>query len=838
MPLFTRDDQAVARERNPRLAQTLADEGIVSALRLPLFAPGRQVVGMLALYHHHERRYTDGDVRLAQAFTDQIAVALHNARLAANEREAQVAARRQLDRLSNLSRVTESLLSSTDIASVQRIAVSAAVALCSAEASALALVKPGQRKLVLSATHGSLEQWFSSFTETNLDEAYTAASITGEAIQTGVTVLASDYLARPVVSAAQVAATAAGIRSMIAAPLRKGDTILGVLWVAHRESGALTQEDALIIDALVEQVALALEQARLLEESHTLQVIAAELASTRETPAMIRAIVERTKSALAADGCALWLIEEEPARLALGAADGLSPWFWERVQQVLTEEAKTAESAHRSVMLMTEPEYSADDQRRARDASEALGEAIRRESVSSALRLPLFESGGTVVGMLALYHHHQRRYSEGELRLAQAFANQIAVALHNARLAEKEQAAQAEARRQLDRLTTITQITEQLLGATELSSVLRIVVESAGRLSGASGAMVGLVDDEGHRLTAVAADGEPKVFFQNFSGPTLDREYLTNTATGQAMTQCAPVVVEDYATWPTPHPVQEETVRSGVRAFVVAPMMVAGKPIGVLWVNDVRPRGFSAEDVTLVQALADQAALAIEHARLVQRGQDAAVLEERTRLARDLHDSVTQSVFSLGMMARAAQTQFARGNDRLGGTLDRIAELSQDALREMRSLLFELQPTGLAEEGLSGALRTLADAVRTRTQIDVTFEGDCSIRLAPEVETAAFRIMQEALANASKHAGATSIALTLEERRDRLVISVRDDGVGFDPAASSAAVADSRLGGMGMRTMQERAAACGLQLRIRSSLGAGTTVTVEAPLPVEMTAAL
>src|SRR5262249_52802766 len=153
---------------------------------------------------------------------------------------------------------------------------------------------------------------------------------------------------------------------------------------------------------------------------------------------------------------------------------------------------------------------------------------------------------------------------------------------------------------------------------------------------------------------------------------------------------------------------------------------------------------------------------------------------------------VTQSVFSLGMLARAAQTQFSRGSAQLGSTLDRIAGLSQDALREMRALLFELQPSGLAEEGLVGALPKLAAAVRTRTDLEVIFAGRSRVRLAPEVETAVFRITQEALANAAKHAQATSILVRLSRRGNQLRVTVRDNGVGFDLKAPVVESADGR----------------------------------------------
>jgi len=150
-----------------------------------------------------------------------------------------------------------------------------------------------------------------------------------------------------------------------------------------------------------------------------------------------------------------------------------------------------------------------------------------------------------------------------------------------------------------------------------------------------------------------------------------------------------------------PSPSQQETVAAGVRAVIAAPLRLDGTPIGILWVNDTRARGFDDEDARLIQALADQAALAIERARLLRRSQEASALEERARLARDLHDSVTQSVFSLGMLARAAQTQHEKGSGRLSPTRERVGVLAEEAQQEMRALLVQLRPPAL-DEGLAG----------------------------------------------------------------------------------------------------------------------------------------
>jgi signal transduction histidine kinase len=620
-----------------------------------------------------------------------------------------------------------------------------------------------------------------------------------------------------------------GVRGYAGFPLRVGDRFVGVMSIFTGATCPPMMIEA--VGVLAQQAALALDHARVIEESHTLQGVAAEIASARDVGALLDGIVQRTMAALGAEACTVWLIDEHTGRLMAGATRGLSPAFLHGVQH-----ASYNTGAFFSVLRHTrQPLFSRDARAEARTRDQALAALIASEGIVSALRLPLFEPGGEVAGMLALYHRRERLYSDSEVRLAQAFTDQVAVALHNARLAEREREAQHAATRQVERLTTFTQITEQLLGTTDLDAVLRVVTESASRLCDARGSVMVLLDEARRRLTVGAFHGPMDALVAAMHGGIeLDDSYLDLSATGQALTRRETVVVENYATWP-PSRSRDATLAAGIQALVAAPLLVGGEPIGVLWVNDTRARSFAPEDVGLVQALADQAALAITHARLVRRGQDAAVLEERARLARDLHDSVTQSVFSLGMMARAAQTQHARGADGLGSTLERMGTLAQEALAEMRALLFELRPAALAEEGLAVALERLVTAVRARMEIPVSYSGACQARPAPETETAIFRIVQEALNNAAKHARARSIAVTLTEEDGRLAVTVVDDGIGFDPGGPAPHPAglppagdDSWSGGLGMASMRERAAAAGLNLRISSAPGAGTTVLVEA----------
>jgi signal transduction histidine kinase len=249
--------------------------------------------------------------------------------------------------------------------------------------------------------------------------------------------------------------------------------------------------------------------------------------------------------------------------------------------------------------------------------------------------------------------------------------------------------------------------------------------------------------------------------------------------------------------------------------------------MGLLSLSTNRPNFYTREHASLVQALGHQAAVAMENAKLYAQAQEAAALEERARLARELHDSITQSLFSMTMHAEAAQIARQRevGAERVTPLLDRnlrqLHELTEAALAEMRALIFELRPGALKEEGLAAALRKHAAAVSARegVAIRVHAPGD-RIPINTAVEEHLYRCAQEALHNVIKHARAAHAVVSVWIDSDgRLVIEVEDDGQGFEPSAIPA-------GHLGLRTMGDRVEQIGGALTIMSAPGDGTRIRI------------
>lgn len=258
----------------------------------------------------------------------------------------------------------------------------------------------------------------------------------------------------------------------------------------------------------------------------------------------------------------------------------------------------------------------------------------------------------------------------------------------------------------------------------------------------------------------------------------------------------------------------------GERSWMMVPMVMRSRTVGVILVFHDQPNVYTADHARLVRAVADQAAVAIENAGLYERAQQTAVLEERQRLARELHDAVTQTLFSASLIAEMLPRLWER--DPVDGMrrLEDVRALTRGALAEMRTLLLELRPAAIVKADLGDLLRQLAEILtgRSRLPVDVTTKGEGE--LPPDVQLALYRVAQEALHNIEKHAKASSVEVSLVRSAEAAELRVTDDGCGFDPAS----VGDAHLAHFGMGIMRDRAEAVGATFAVRGTPGSGTEV--------------
>jgi signal transduction histidine kinase len=242
--------------------------------------------------------------------------------------------------------------------------------------------------------------------------------------------------------------------------------------------------------------------------------------------------------------------------------------------------------------------------------------------------------------------------------------------------------------------------------------------------------------------------------------------------------------------------------------------------LGVLSVLSTKDHQFNEGDVALLTSIADQVGVAVENARLQKQAEQGAVIRERARLARELHDAVTQSLYSLTLFAEAGIELAENGEpEAVRHNFVRIGETALQALKEMRLLVYELRPTALKQGGLVGALHERLNAVEGRVNVTARLIADDLVDLPTRVEEGLYRIAQEALNNILKHAAATSVTIYLREKNGRIELEIVDDGTGFDPDQTNGP------GGMGLDNMRIRAKKLGGSLTIHSEPGGGTKIT-------------
>jgi signal transduction histidine kinase len=244
---------------------------------------------------------------------------------------------------------------------------------------------------------------------------------------------------------------------------------------------------------------------------------------------------------------------------------------------------------------------------------------------------------------------------------------------------------------------------------------------------------------------------------------------------------------------------------------------------GWLFLYHREPGTYTLHQAGLAQTIANQAATAIENAHLFAQTRRLAALEERQRLARELHDSVSQVLYSIGLAGHAALTWLEQAPDRAAEPMRYVLSLADAGLTEMRSLIFELRPDSLERDGLVMALAQQASALRARHDLEVETELCEEPENPLEVKEALYRIAREALNNVIKHAQASRVLIRLQDVDETAVLEVQDDGVGFDPQ-------QHYPGQMGLNSMRERAGELGGRLEIESTPGQGTMVRAYLPL--------
>ncbi len=360
----------------------------------------------------------------------------------------------------------------------------------------------------------------------------------------------------------------------------------------------------------------------------------------------------------------------------------------------------------------------------------------------------------------------------------------------------------------------VSQVVLAVASQLSVRDVLQVIVRSARSLAGARYAALG-VPDRADSFAEFVVDGLTAAE-QAAIGP-LPRQH---GMLGVMLREGKPLRLDDIRAdprfwgWPAAHP--ELTNVLGV------PIKERDQVLGFIFAAcKEEPGGFTERDERLVSLFAAHAAIALTNARLYEHGRELSVLQERARLARELHDAVSQKLFSVRAKARAAAVLVGRDPDRAIMEIDSVAALAGEAHAELRAVIDGLAPPELAVGGLAGSVRGYALLAGRTYGAEVIVRTGELPALDPVRETAVYRIAQEAISNAARHSGAKQILVSLAARKRSIALEVSDSGTGFDVGVPQA--------GLGLASMRERAASAGGRLTITTAPGKGTTVRLTVP---------
>jgi signal transduction histidine kinase len=380
----------------------------------------------------------------------------------------------------------------------------------------------------------------------------------------------------------------------------------------------------------------------------------------------------------------------------------------------------------------------------------------------------------------------------------------------------EERSTQVEQKRK--ELEALYQADDELNRYLHLDDVLQSLVNISVELMHADKGSLLVWDDQKERLIARATRGflpETVAIMSFAKGQGL---------AGKVALSGEPAIVEDAQ---LDERVTHTVIKAEkIRGLIQIPIRVAGEVFGIFSADYLEPHCFTEEEKRLLSAFAQRAGTAIEKARLYEREEQIALMQERNRLARDLHDSVTQSLYGVSLYAEVV-TQLLKSGDleKTTTNLQELKGLALDALAEMRMMIYELRPSAFEEEGLVAAIQTRLDSVEGRVGLNTKINVEGKISLSHKIEEGLYRIAQEALNNVLKHAHAHTITVNLVQDESLVTLEIVDDGVGFDPAQAC----DS--GCLGLKVMEERSQEMNAKLEIISREGKGTRIIVRRSLP-------
>ena len=372
--------------------------------------------------------------------------------------------------------------------------------------------------------------------------------------------------------------------------------------------------------------------------------------------------------------------------------------------------------------------------------------------------------------------------------------------------------------RLITEIQSVLAITRVLVSQLNLETVLEFIITQAEHIMAADGAAIFMLTADGHQLE-IATPGEFGDRVQAGS-----RFALENSLAEAALSSHQVQIFNSVAAYRRADSICTVLPHGECGSLLIAPLIAEGEGLGILLIWSRREQHFSRDDSRLMSLFADQAALAIHTAHLHKQKRQLAIEQERQRMARDLHDSVTQALHSIGLAAQTVLRQLGpEGHNQLREPLEYIQMLAGTTLAEVREQIFHLHPSNLSDMGLVKALARYGEILARRYNLTIDFSPNPEPELTPQQREELYYIARESIWNAVKHADASRVNFSLRTDGQQIVLTVTDNGIGFEPALVGKGET------VGLRSMAERAHLLGGQFELISKPGEGTQITVRIP---------
>jgi len=768
-----------------------------------LFYRGRVVGSLTTFYTSPDQLPAEADQRFLQALADQVAIGAANANLFAE-------ARRRAEENQALAAIASRFTLGGDLGETLSAVSEIALHATGAKAAAAAVID----------NHGHIQVFGTAGLPEGFVEAYDEAVANGArsdiqtAAQLGeiavIPYARSNALGDPAWKPLHPKITGATWEGVVALPLRYRGGTLGLLTLYYAPEDLPERNKLSFAQAVADQVATGVANAGLFaqteqraRENKALAEIAARFTLEEPVAATLDGVAATVVEATNAVAASI-IIAEDGRPVAWGSY-GLPEGYMDTIVEHATPYNSILLAATASGSTIRIPDVR-ERTMRSEDfpgANQMLADAEWQGVAATPLMYR-----GRVIGAIGTYYREGEMPEREELAFLQALADQAAIGVENANLF-----AQTERRRR--QLDVLYRADEALHRSLRLEEVIQALNDVAVEVLQCDRSLFASWPDDAPAPITWSSSGIPEDMFERLT------DHFRRYSTPEGFRIRDPYIIAERSQ--VTGIARERMEMSNVQTVVQLPIVLSDDEIfGIFFLGWEQKQEFTNEDRRLFLALAQRAAAAIQNARLYEQAQNLAAVEERQRLARELHDSVSQALYGIALGARTARTLLDRDPARATEPMDYVLSLAEAGLAEMRALIFELRPESLANEGIVRAIEKHVASTEARYGIKVNAELDAEPDVPLPVKEALYRIMQEALHNTVKHARATNVDIRLRDLPGAVELELRDDGAGFDTSQDFP-------GQLGLKSMRERAVRLGGEFELESSPGKGTRICARIP---------